>query len=366
MPVYRLAANSIARSFKVSGKRHLLLTGSRGSGKTTLLRRLVPLLCPDAPALITTAYPADRVELREDATGKTAVIGRFDPSLPARDGNRMRPVEAGFLTLGVPALQRMAQSPGGWAVVDELGYLESGCASFQQAVENLLAHRRVLAVVRSQSTPFLDALRARPDAFVVDLDAPVPPLGCVVMASGQGKRFGANKLLADFGGRPLVECALQASNTPLLAHRIVVTRWAGVQALCREAGVPVLRHALPLRSDTVRLGLTALQDAAPGLAGCLFLPGDQPLLSRETLDALALAARPDEILRLCSREGVPGSPVLFGRFFFPELLALPAGSGGSAVLRAHPEQVRLLPAPDAELQDADTPAQLQALLAGSH
>lgn len=363
MPVYRITANSIARSFRSSGKRHLLLTGSRGSGKTTLLRQLVPLLCPDAPALTTTAYPADRVEMREEATGKTAVIGRFDPRLPAVGGNRMRPVETGFLALGVPALQRMTQSPSGWGVLDELGYLESDCASFQQAVENLLAHRRVLAVVRSQTTPFLDALRARPDAFVVNLDAPVSPLGCVVMASGQGRRFGGNKLLADFGGRPLVECALQASDTPLLAHRLVVTCWVGVEALCCARGVPVLRHALPLRSDTVRLGLMALLDEEPKLAGCLFLPGDQPLLSRETLDAMALAARPDAILRLCDAAGSPGSPVLFGRDFFPELLALPAGSGGSAVLRAHPEKVRLLPAPDAELQDADTPAQLQALLA---
>ena len=40
MPVYRPAASSILRSFRASGKRHLLLTGGRGSGKTTLLRCL--------------------------------------------------------------------------------------------------------------------------------------------------------------------------------------------------------------------------------------------------------------------------------------------------------------------------------------
>ena len=38
MPVYRLTASSIISSFRVSGKRHLLLTGGRGTGKTTLLR----------------------------------------------------------------------------------------------------------------------------------------------------------------------------------------------------------------------------------------------------------------------------------------------------------------------------------------
>ena len=31
----------------------------------------------------------------------------------------------------------------------------------------------------------------------------LPPVGCVIMASGLARRFGSNKLLADFGGRPL-------------------------------------------------------------------------------------------------------------------------------------------------------------------
>ena len=60
---------------------------------------------------------------------------------------------------------------------------------------------RVLAVVRKQDTPFLRALCADPDAFVYDLDCPVPPLGCIVMASGLGRRFGGNKLMAELNGR---------------------------------------------------------------------------------------------------------------------------------------------------------------------
>ena len=114
MPVYRLTASSIASSFRASDKRHLLLTGGRGIGKTTLLRALVPLLCPGAPELITTAYPANRVEMRVTPSGQTAVIGRFDPALPPGE-NRMCPVADGFLQLGVPALHRMAAGESEWA-----------------------------------------------------------------------------------------------------------------------------------------------------------------------------------------------------------------------------------------------------------
>ena len=83
-------------------------------------------------------------------------------------------------------------------------------------------------------------------------------VGCVIMASGLSRRFGTNKLLADFCGQPMLCRAFAATATPGIAARIVVTRSEEVQALCRAHGVPVLLHSLPGRNDTVRLGLSAL------------------------------------------------------------------------------------------------------------
>ena len=85
-----------------------------------------------------------------------------------------------------------------------------------------------------------------------------PPVGCVIMASGLARRFGSNKLLADFGGRPLLCRALEVTVTPALAARVVVTRSAEVKTLCDAQAVPCLLHSLPGRNDTVRLGLEAL------------------------------------------------------------------------------------------------------------
>ena len=109
------------------------------------------------------------------------------------------------------------------------------------------------------------------------------PVGCVIMASGLSTRFGSNKLLTPFGpGRePMLRRAFAATDTPLLASRVVVARSPEVETLCREVSVPCLLHALPGRNDTVRLGLEALLAEQPDLAGCMFLPGDQPLLRRE-------------------------------------------------------------------------------------
>ena len=142
-------------------------------------------------------------------------------------------------------------------------------------------------------------------------------VGAVIMASGLARRFGSNKLLADFGGEPMLCRALAA--TAGIAPRLVVTRSEEVHRLCTA---PVLLHALPHRSDTVRLGLSALLRGQPALCGCLFVPGDQPLLRRSTVDGMcaAFAASQEkerDIFRLCAPEnGSPftvGSPVLFGR-----------------------------------------------------
>lgn len=204
--------------------------------------------------------------------------------------------------------------------------------------------------------------------------------GCVIMASGLSRRFGSNKLLTEFCGQPMLCRAFAATDTQVLAARIVVTRSAEVKALCEEHGVPVLLHSLPGRNDTVRLGLTALLEQMPGLFGCMFLPGDQPLLCRETVEAMIGISGWDhetrlerqketerEIFRLGAvAENGPaplvGSPVLFGSSFFPELLTLPENKGGNVLLKKYPAQVRTVCIADsAELLDADTPEVLQQL-----
>ncbi len=185
-----------------------------------------------------------------------------------------------------------------------------------------------------------------------------PKVGCVIMASGLGKRFGSNKLMADFNGKPMILRALQASEH-LKEHRVVVTRHADVAKLCQEHGVKVVLHDLPHRSDTIRLGLGALGN----VDACLFLPGDQPLLRPETVDFLVSRWEADQekILRPFHKE-TPGSPVVFPSWAFEQLRHLPEGKGGGWIIKNHPDKVTAIEIEDPyELMDADTPESLQIL-----
>ena len=185
-------------------------------------------------------------------------------------------------------------------------------------------------------------------------------LGCVIMASGVGSRFGGNTLMADFAGEPVIGRVLDAV-WGIFGRCVVVTRNAVTAEYCRDRGAEVILHSLPGRNDTVRLGLERMA----GTRGCIFCQGDQPLNGRDTLLAMGRAAlaRPEDIIR-AAFGGEGGSPILFPACLYDELRVLPAGKGGGYVVKAHPHLVRLVEAArSAELADIDTREDLLALLA---
>lgn len=189
-------------------------------------------------------------------------------------------------------------------------------------------------------------------------------IGSVIMASGMARRFGSNKLLHDFRGEPIMVRILRSMKESPVSHPVVVTRHPEVVEICREEGIPAILHDLPKRSDTVRLGMEHLMKNHPGLEGIMFAASDQPCLKSESITALceAFGQEPQFIWRLAYGDTV-GNPVLFPEPTFAELLNLPEGKGGGAVIKAHPELVRLVQASDEkELVDVDTPEILRQLL----
>ena len=203
-----------------------------------------------------------------------------------------------------------------------------------------------------KQTPNFTAGSSRNDA---------PTLGCILMASGEGRRFGGNKLLASFEGQPLIRRILSATDTDLFSRRIVVTRHSEIADICRESGIEAILHHRPDRNDTVRIGLEGFGKTLPD--GCMFCPCDQPLLSKATVEALARAfwERPDGIYRL-SWQNIPGSPIIFPKAYYEALKALPKGKGGSHVIRSSNLRVRCVEAASEwELKDVDTVEDLKLL-----
>lgn len=183
-------------------------------------------------------------------------------------------------------------------------------------------------------------------------------LGCVVMAAGMSRRFGGDKLLADVGGKPMLCRTLESLPREVFARILAVVRRQEVQRLCEDLGVPALRYGGGAHSMTIRLGMERMMD----LDGCLFLPGDQPLCRRESIRALADAfeAEPDRVCRL-AWDGSGGSPVIFPKRLFPELLGLTGEQGGMAAARRERDICLVQAGFFWELLDGDTREDLEQI-----
>ena len=186
--------------------------------------------------------------------------------------------------------------------------------------------------------------------------------GCVVLAAGSARRFGGNKLTAAVAGVTLIRRALSAVPAERFSRVAVVTQYPEIWELAKEFSFTPVRNDAPEAgvSRSIALGLAALGNCP----GALFLVADQPLLRRESVDALVTLwlEKPDGIAAL-GHGGVRGNPCFFPARLFPELRALQGDRGGAAVIRRHEDLLTLLEVDPRELQDADTPEALAAIRA---
>ncbi|MDO5435065.1 MAG: nucleotidyltransferase family protein [Clostridia bacterium] len=176
---------------------------------------------------------------------------------------------------------------------------------------------------------------------------------CILLAAGFSVRYGSDKRTDLVDGIPMyrhtADILLRLAEEGLCTARMV-TRGD----LPADPGIKIILNPAAKEgiASSVRAGILSLPDDG---APAAFFTADQPYLKEETVRGL-LRAWPEcghGILR-CESGGVPGSPVLFDRRYFPELLALRGDTGGRKVIRAHPEDLALYHVPDGkELTDID-------------
>ena len=192
-------------------------------------------------------------------------------------------------------------------------------------------------------------------------DLPAADTAIILMAAGIGRRFGSNKLLAPFHGRPLWEYAWERAVEAKKKLGIQVLMVSGYQPLLQAPEVIPVCNDLPLlgASHTVRLGVKEAEKM--GMQYAVFMVSDQPMLKTSSLKRLIEAREPGKIVCL-SKDGRAGNPVVFHRDFFPELLALTGDRGGKMVMHRHMDAVKWVEADEmSELTDIDTAASADAV-----
>ena len=191
-------------------------------------------------------------------------------------------------------------------------------------------------------------------------------IAAVVLAAGASRRFGeANKLLAEVGGRTLIERVVAALAAADVGDILVVTGWdrEAVEAALRGQRVRFVHNE---RWDegmgtSIAAGVAAVEATS---SGAFIVPADLPLLTPQAIASLIAAfnaAGGNRIVFPTTSAGEQRNPVLWPRAHFGALLALPPEKGAKALLQLIAAQCLPVAVDDALLGDVDTSADLDAI-----
>jgi molybdenum cofactor cytidylyltransferase len=191
-------------------------------------------------------------------------------------------------------------------------------------------------------------------------------IATVILAAGQASRMagsGRHKLLAEFGGVPLVRKSVETVLASQSDGAVIVTGYRADDILLAIAGLdcPAI-HNPDFGSgmaSSLKAGLAAVRDRADGL---LVMLADMPGIDSGHLDALIVAfkAEAGQAVIRATAGGRRGNPVILPRATFEAIIRLEGDTGARSVIEESG-----LPVIDVEIGaaarvDVDTPEEIVA------
>lgn len=175
----------------------------------------------------------------------------------------------------------------------------------------------------------------------------------VLLAAGQGKRFGGNKLTAKFRGQPLWQSAAQTAEKIDFDERVLVIGpnslsisrdgWRLAENLVAERGM----------GTSIATGVRALSDCDQ----VVVMLADMPLISHTHIGRLVEA---QGVAFTRYPDGTAGCPASFPRSAFPLLETLD-GDRGARCLNL-PDAALLAPPHERQLADVDEDCDLRRIM----
>lgn len=183
----------------------------------------------------------------------------------------------------------------------------------------------------------------------------------ILLAAGQGSRFGSDKLLHRLpDGTPLAVAAArslrQACDRLIAVLRPGSDTLAGLLA-AEGCEIVICQEAEAGMGHSLAAGVRA----SPVALGWVVALADMPFIAATSYQAVVAALRAGASLAASEFRSQRGHPVGFAGQWFEQLAALTGDHGGKPILAAHRDEMVLCPVDDpGVLRDIDRPADLPA------
>ncbi|EPB8183939.1 nucleotidyltransferase family protein [Clostridium perfringens] len=182
-----------------------------------------------------------------------------------------------------------------------------------------------------------------------------------MLASGNGKRMGGNKLLLDFCGKPLVEWVIKNVSSIGFNEVVLVYRDNKVKEIAQKYGISTIynKRANYGQSESIKIALKKSSDLSHGY---MFFTGDQPLLKREIIRKMIQTFNENGGIVIPRVNGQNKSPTIFSSYFKDELMDLKGDIGGRPIIKNNLDKVSFVNFhSDIEFFDIDTKEELEYL-----
>ena len=183
----------------------------------------------------------------------------------------------------------------------------------------------------------------------------------LLLAAGEGQRYGDIKQLANIQGEPMVRRAARTALTYGAPVVVVTGAYAEqVEAVLRDLPLRIVRFDgwQQGMGSSLAAGIRYVHANYPQTSAALLCLADQPLLGTAIFrEMLQRQTEFPQRLLVTEHHGVSGPPVMFPRDCFAALMACSVPRGAHALIEQEAARVERLSAPGGI--DVDTPQDLQ-------
>ena len=190
-------------------------------------------------------------------------------------------------------------------------------------------------------------------------------IGTVILAAGSSSRLGRPKQLLEFGGMTLLgHTVTEAANSNTCS--VVVVLGADGDLIANEIDGDIVsivknKNWEEGMASSIRLGLNTLLQNKPKIDAIIIMVCDQPFISTGILnDLMATHMKAGKSIVACNYGEAIGTPALFHKSLFKELMQLKGDVGAKKIIQQHRNDVATVLFPKGSI-DIDTMEDYQSI-----